>query len=192
MIGLPILAEFADHEGFDGVIFALADRVQFELVTDPDDHVPAPTAEDLLVLSLDEATTADVTSRLTEHGATEIRNGAPTVNPYWWRGGRACSSTPTGTASSSFPPARCSGRSEPVVALSGSDGRPGLMGRSLAPHGIACVRSRSGDAVSDASARSSCTLDGRPVPFVQPVPGVGFERTGSPRQAEPLRARDRV
>lgn len=31
--------------------------------------------------------------------------------------------------------------------------------------------------VADASARSSWTLDGRPVPFVPPVPGVGFERT---------------
>ncbi|MFT3852316.1 MAG: acyl-CoA thioester hydrolase/BAAT C-terminal domain-containing protein [Ilumatobacteraceae bacterium] len=31
--------------------------------------------------------------------------------------------------------------------------------------------------VADASARSSWTLGGRPVPFVPPVPGVGFERT---------------
>lgn len=31
--------------------------------------------------------------------------------------------------------------------------------------------------VPDASARSSWTLGGRPVPFVPPVPGVGFERT---------------
>jgi dienelactone hydrolase len=31
--------------------------------------------------------------------------------------------------------------------------------------------------VADASARSSWTLDGRPVPFVPPVPGVGFEQT---------------
>jgi dienelactone hydrolase len=31
--------------------------------------------------------------------------------------------------------------------------------------------------VADASARSSWTLDGRPVPFVPPVRGVGFERT---------------
>lgn len=31
--------------------------------------------------------------------------------------------------------------------------------------------------VADASSRSSWTLGGRPVPFVPPVPGVGFERT---------------
>lgn len=31
--------------------------------------------------------------------------------------------------------------------------------------------------VADASARSSWTLDGRPVPFVPAAPGVGFERT---------------
>jgi catechol 2,3-dioxygenase-like lactoylglutathione lyase family enzyme len=87
LIGLPVLAEFADHEGFDGVVFALSGRVQFELVTDPHDHAPAPTVEDLLVLSLDEATTADVTNRLTEYGVIEVMNGTATVNPYWWRAG---------------------------------------------------------------------------------------------------------
>jgi catechol 2,3-dioxygenase-like lactoylglutathione lyase family enzyme len=87
VIGLPVLAEFADHEGFHGVVFALSDNVQFELVSDPYDHAPAPTVEDLLVLSLDEATTAEVTYRLNEHGVTEVRNGTATVNPYWWRVG---------------------------------------------------------------------------------------------------------
>jgi catechol 2,3-dioxygenase-like lactoylglutathione lyase family enzyme len=87
VIGLPVLAEFADHDGYDGVVMALSDSVQFELVTDPDRHPPAPTVEDLLVLSLDEATTAEVTHRLTEHGAPEVMNGTTTVNPYWWRAG---------------------------------------------------------------------------------------------------------
>lgn len=87
VIGLPMLAEFADHDGFDGVVFALGDNVQFELVTDPHGHVPAPTVEDLLVLSLDETTTAEVTRRLDEHGVTEVRHGTSTVNPYWWRAG---------------------------------------------------------------------------------------------------------
>ncbi len=31
--------------------------------------------------------------------------------------------------------------------------------------------------VADASSRSSWTIEGRPVPFVPPVPGVGFEQT---------------
>jgi catechol 2,3-dioxygenase-like lactoylglutathione lyase family enzyme len=87
IVGLAVIAEFADHEGFDGVVFALADGVQLEFVTDPGNHVPAPTLEDLLVLSLDEATIIEVTTRLTEHGVTEVSKGAPTVNPYWWRAG---------------------------------------------------------------------------------------------------------
>jgi catechol 2,3-dioxygenase-like lactoylglutathione lyase family enzyme len=87
LVGLPVLAEFADHDGFDGVVFALGDNVQFELVTAPDHHVPTPTVEDLLVLSLDEAMTTEVTYRLTEHGVTEVKNGMATVNPYWWRAG---------------------------------------------------------------------------------------------------------
>jgi catechol 2,3-dioxygenase-like lactoylglutathione lyase family enzyme len=87
VIGLEVLAEFADHEGFDGVVFALADGVQFELVSDPDDHAPAPTVEDLLVFALDEATTVEVTRRLMERGVAEVRSGAPSVNPYWWRAG---------------------------------------------------------------------------------------------------------
>lgn len=33
--------------------------------------------------------------------------------------------------------------------------------------------------VADASTRSSWSLGGRPMPFVPPVPGVGFERTGN-------------
>lgn len=87
MLGLPVLADFADHDGFDGVVFALSDRVQFELVKDPAGHTPAPTVEDLLVLSLDDATTGDVVRRLVEHGVSEVEIGAPTVNPYWWRAG---------------------------------------------------------------------------------------------------------
>ncbi|MGK2948279.1 MAG: VOC family protein, partial [Acidimicrobiales bacterium] len=72
VIGLEVLAEFTAHEGFDGVVFAIGDGVQFELVRDPDHHAPAPTVEDLFVFSLDEATTAEVTRRLTEHGASEV------------------------------------------------------------------------------------------------------------------------
>ena len=87
VLGLPVVADFADHDGFDGVVFALSDRVQFELVKDPAGHAPAPTVEDLLVVSLDEETTADVVDRCAEHGVSEVEAGAPTVNPYWWRAG---------------------------------------------------------------------------------------------------------
>jgi catechol 2,3-dioxygenase-like lactoylglutathione lyase family enzyme len=86
-VGLPALWEFADHDGYDGVVFSLGDSVQFELITDPDRHTPSPTVEDLLVLALDEATTAEVTRRLAEHDVTELPRGTATVNPYWWRAG---------------------------------------------------------------------------------------------------------
>lgn len=87
VIGLPVVADFVDHDGFDGVVFALSDRMQFELVKDPAGHAPTPTVEDLLVLSLDEATTGDVVRRLVEDRVNEVEIGSPTVNPYWWRAG---------------------------------------------------------------------------------------------------------
>jgi catechol 2,3-dioxygenase-like lactoylglutathione lyase family enzyme len=87
LLGLPVVADFADHDGFDGVVFSLSDGVQFELVKDPAGHIPAPTVEDLLVLSLDEATTGEVVRRFIEHGVSEVEIGSPSVNPYWWRAG---------------------------------------------------------------------------------------------------------
>ena len=51
VVGLPLSWSFADHDGFDGVIFGLPDeRAQLELVRSPHGDVPAPTGEDALVL----------------------------------------------------------------------------------------------------------------------------------------------
>jgi len=80
-------------------------------------------------------------------------------------------------------------RSGPVGLVGGSKGAelallaattyPGLFGpvAAIAPSCVAWFGVDLTGGVADASARSSWTFDGRPVPFVRPVPGVGFERT---------------
>lgn len=80
-------------------------------------------------------------------------------------------------------------RSGPVGLVGGSKGAelallaatayPDLFGpvAAIAPSCVAWFGVDLTGRVVDASARSSWTLGGRPVPFVPPVPGVGFERT---------------
>ncbi|QXC61159.1 VOC family protein [Aquihabitans sp. G128] len=86
LVGLPVLFEFADHDGFDGVVFGLPDeRAQLELVRAPDaDVAPRPTVEDLQVLYFDdEGSRAEVLHRLADGGALPLAPDDPTVNPYW-------------------------------------------------------------------------------------------------------------
>ena len=56
---------------------------------------------------------------------------------------------------------------------------PNLFGpvAAIAPSCVAWFGVDLTGGVADASARSSWTVGGRPVPFVPPVPGIGFERT---------------
>ena len=80
-------------------------------------------------------------------------------------------------------------RSGPVGLVGGSKGaelalltastQAGLFGpvAAVAPSCVAWFGIDLTGGVADASARSSWTLGGRPVPFVPPVPGIGFERT---------------
>jgi len=53
LVGLAVLGEFADHDGYDSVIFGVPDeRAQLEIVDPPHAIVPQPTVEDALVLYL--------------------------------------------------------------------------------------------------------------------------------------------
>lgn len=65
------------------------------------------------------------------------------------------------------------------LALLAATAYPGSFGpvAAIAPSYVTWFGVDPTGGVADASARSSWTLDGRPVPFVPPVPGVGFERT---------------
>lgn len=65
------------------------------------------------------------------------------------------------------------------LALLAATAYPDLFGpvAAIAPSCVAWFGVDLTGGVADASARSSWTLGGRPVPFVPPVPGIGFERT---------------
>lgn len=99
VVGLPVLGDFADHDGFDGAIFGVPDgRAQLELVASPHGEAPAPTGEDALVLYADDAeAAAALATRLREAGAPEVTLATdPTLNPYWPSNGATCFTDPDG------------------------------------------------------------------------------------------------
>lgn len=65
------------------------------------------------------------------------------------------------------------------LALVAATTYPDLFGRvaAVAPQSVTWFGVDLTGEIADASSRSSWTLDGQPVPFVPPVPGVDFERT---------------
>lgn len=81
-LGLPVLASWENHQGYDGVVFGLPDEsVQLEL-TEHEDREPLPelTSEHQLVLYLPNQSALDsILARLADAGYTS----APTTNPYW-------------------------------------------------------------------------------------------------------------
>ena len=83
LVGLPLLGGFENHDGYDGVFFALPGGGELELTAGAAQPAPS-TDEDLLVLYVrtwSEATT--IGARLTAAGVTRISNR----NPYWNRSG---------------------------------------------------------------------------------------------------------
>jgi catechol 2,3-dioxygenase-like lactoylglutathione lyase family enzyme len=83
LIGLPRLGGFENHDGYNGVFFALPGGAELELTAGPAQPAPS-TDEDLLVLYVQ--TRGEVTAigaRLTAAGITRI----PNRNPYWNRSG---------------------------------------------------------------------------------------------------------
>jgi catechol 2,3-dioxygenase-like lactoylglutathione lyase family enzyme len=83
LIGLPLLGGFENHDGYNGVFFALPGRAELELTAGP--AQPAlSTDEDLLVLYVQTRGEAEaIGARLTTAGVT----GIPNRNPYWNRSG---------------------------------------------------------------------------------------------------------
>jgi GNAT superfamily N-acetyltransferase len=86
IVGLPPLTEFHDHDGYDGVVFALPDRsIQLELVTPP--HSPASEQTDrenaLVIYLADPAAAAAVRARLRSAHLETLASD----NPYWTRRG---------------------------------------------------------------------------------------------------------
>lgn len=83
LIGLRALGGFNNHDGYNGVFFALPGGAQLELTAGPAQPAPS-TDEDLLVLYVQTwAEVAAIGARLTAAGVTRI----PNRNPYWNRSG---------------------------------------------------------------------------------------------------------
>jgi catechol 2,3-dioxygenase-like lactoylglutathione lyase family enzyme len=84
-LGLSVLAEFADHDGFDGLIVGLPGAGwHLELVVEHGATVARPAAEDLIVLyEPDRAAYELRLQRLRAMGAAVV----PSNNPYWDRCG---------------------------------------------------------------------------------------------------------
>lgn len=84
-LGLAVLAEFADHDGFDGLIVGLPDAPwHLELVVEHRAVVAPPSPEDLIVLyEPDPEASAQRQRRLLDAGYAPARSN----NPYWDRCG---------------------------------------------------------------------------------------------------------
>ena len=81
-LGLPVLAEFVDHDGFDGVILGGAeDRFHLEFTTRHGHEVGrAPTKDHLLVFYIpDRAEWEASCARMMNAGFRDVAS----CNPYW-------------------------------------------------------------------------------------------------------------
>jgi catechol 2,3-dioxygenase-like lactoylglutathione lyase family enzyme len=84
-LGLSVLAEFENHDGFDGLVVGRAGVPwQIELVREHDVPVGRPPVEDLIVLfEPDRAAFDALLQRLQAAGFAAV----PSNNPYWDRRG---------------------------------------------------------------------------------------------------------
>jgi catechol 2,3-dioxygenase-like lactoylglutathione lyase family enzyme len=95
VLGLPVLAEWRDHDGYDGIVFGLpGTAVQMEITqhgTPP--VVPEPHPENQLVLYLRGAgAQAAAVARLTDRGHHPVA----AANPYWPAHGAVLFADPDG------------------------------------------------------------------------------------------------
>jgi catechol 2,3-dioxygenase-like lactoylglutathione lyase family enzyme len=77
-LGLPELGRFDDHDGYDGVFFALpGTEAQLEFTSGGDHNAPSPHPETLLVLYLGTTQAVEETCRRVSGEPVE------SANPYW-------------------------------------------------------------------------------------------------------------
>ncbi|HTN48513.1 MAG TPA: VOC family protein [Burkholderiaceae bacterium] len=91
-LGLEVVGEFRDHDGFDGVMLGAPDAgYHFEFTRSRRHPIrPAPTPEDLVVLYLpDAAQWTDACVRMVSAGFATV----PSSNPYWDVRGRTFADT---------------------------------------------------------------------------------------------------
>jgi catechol 2,3-dioxygenase-like lactoylglutathione lyase family enzyme len=79
-LGLPDLGRFHDHDGYDGVFFALPGTdMHLEFTSGGDHGAPLPHPETLLVLYLGDARAVERTCRRVDGEPVD------SANPYWTR-----------------------------------------------------------------------------------------------------------
>ena len=84
LLGLAFCGGFENHDGYNGVFFALPGGGELELTSGPAEPRPG-TEEDLLVLYVDTVDEAiSMAERLAAGGVPLV----PSANPYWNRWGR--------------------------------------------------------------------------------------------------------
>jgi catechol 2,3-dioxygenase-like lactoylglutathione lyase family enzyme len=94
-LGLPVIASFADHQGYDGVVLGLpGPALQLELVHRQQElRLPEPSPENQLVLYLDGAgAVAALVRRMESLGHRRVEP----ENPYWAERGAAAFPDPDG------------------------------------------------------------------------------------------------
>ncbi|MET9363551.1 VOC family protein [Streptomyces sp. NPDC006632] len=95
VLGLPVLAQWRGHQGYDGVVLGLPGTpVHMELLQHGDSpRIPEPNSENQLVLYLrGPEAVARATRRLAEHGHRPV----PAANPYWPERGAVSFEDPDG------------------------------------------------------------------------------------------------
>lgn len=92
-VGFSVLAEWEEHEGYDGVVLAIGGpHRQLELLQH-ESVEPTPSTEDQIVLYLGSGEAVAVASkRIRDHGHTPVLS----PNPYWARDGAVCFVDPDG------------------------------------------------------------------------------------------------
>jgi catechol 2,3-dioxygenase-like lactoylglutathione lyase family enzyme len=95
LVGLPVLAEFRGHAGYDGAVFGLPDsRSQLELTQRAEAAARPASPEDQLVFYLPGPEAVDrATSRLRAGGHLPVA----TENPYWNERGAVAFADPDGS-----------------------------------------------------------------------------------------------
>jgi catechol 2,3-dioxygenase-like lactoylglutathione lyase family enzyme len=107
LLGMPVLAQFDDHDGYSGVVFGLPDASRQLEVVSRDGFVPSPTPEDQLVFYLESA--AAVAAEAARIQAARLESSI-SPNPYWEKNGAVCSVDPDGYWLVRFPEAWCRSR----------------------------------------------------------------------------------
>lgn len=94
-LGLPVLAQWRGHAGYDGVVLGLPGApVQLEITQHGDPpHIPAAHPENQLVLYLDGPRARD---RAVAHLRARGHEPVPAANPYWPEHGAVLFEDPDG------------------------------------------------------------------------------------------------